>query len=81
MKLSPKKWLLAVGCCLVCSLLMLIIYPFYPNQFFDQIMLVLIALVAITCPIFWRCPDCGKILPLSGAPFIHHCPFCGGNVD
>ena len=31
--------------------------------------------------VFWRCPNCRRLLPSTGMITMQHCPYCGQDLD
>ena len=50
---------------------------------FDDALWLLIvgaAVVALVMVVFWRCPKCGKPLPIHGSAGFDFCPYCGEEI-
>lgn len=39
-----------------------------------------VALALLVMVVFWRCPKCGKPLPIHGSAGFDFCPYCGEEI-
>ena len=84
--LPPLKWRsLSLICTLIeIAALFLCMFCLSPDALFYKIVLsILLTLAfanALSCLVFWRCPECRRILPIDRMWMIHSCPFCGEHL-
>lgn len=88
--IGPKLWLAIwlgtlVGSVLIGIIATVVLRLFAAPPVADDILLLVLAglnfLVFVTGLVFWRCPVCDGLLPISGMLGAEYCPLCGSELS
>lgn len=84
-RVTPKKWRFAAIVIFCIEIVIIFLYSFFPESFLSSFMgtvgIIGAFIVILTYPIFWRCPQCKRLLPLEHIAMINRCPYCGEYIE